>query len=118
MSEKQEGRRRGGISSDLSEHSFSFPSSSPCELSPARDRQSRSVILAPGVLGALGVLSLSCASTVRAKGPASDVVTANLVAPAGVTLAQACTPTGPELCFNAVDDNCNGVIDEGCGLET
>jgi hypothetical protein len=27
-------------------------------------------------------------------------------------------PTGPELCFNAVDDNCNGVIDEGCGEET
>ena len=30
----------------------------------------------------------------------------------------ACTPTGPELCFNAIDDNCNGVIDEGCGLQT
>ena len=27
-------------------------------------------------------------------------------------------PTGPELCFNAVDDNCNGVIDEGCGVQT
>src|SRR5580692_5641179 len=38
--------------------------------------------------------------------------------PAGTTLAQACTPTGPELCFNAVDDNCNGVIDEGCGIQT
>ncbi len=30
----------------------------------------------------------------------------------------ACTPTGPELCFNAVDDNCNGVVDEGCGVGT
>jgi hypothetical protein len=33
----------------------------------------------------------------------------------GMNLVQACTPTGPEICFNAIDDNCNGVIDEGCG---
>jgi hypothetical protein len=45
-------------------------------------------------------------------------VATNLTAPPGTTLLQACTPTGPELCFNAVDDNCNGVIDEGCGLAT
>lgn len=61
---------------------------------------------------------LSCGRATTAKTPASDIVTANLVAPAGATLLQACTPTGPELCFNAVDDNCNGVIDEGCGVET
>jgi hypothetical protein len=30
----------------------------------------------------------------------------------------ACTPTGIEICFNATDDNCNGVIDEGCGMHT
>jgi tRNA (guanosine-2'-O-)-methyltransferase len=30
----------------------------------------------------------------------------------------ACTPTGPELCFNASDDNCNGIFDEGCGVGT
>ena len=41
-----------------------------------------------------------------------------MTAPPGVTLVAACTPTGPELCFNAVDDNCNGVIDEGCGVQT
>src|SRR5262249_32315602 len=23
-----------------------------------------------------------------------------------------------ELCFNAIDDNCNGVFDEGCGIAT
>jgi len=35
------------------------------------------------------------------------------------SLAQkACAPSGPELCFNATDDNCNGIIDEGCGLHT
>jgi tRNA (guanosine-2'-O-)-methyltransferase len=37
---------------------------------------------------------------------------------AGVGLETACTPTGPEICFDARDDNCNGVIDEGCGLHT
>lgn len=30
----------------------------------------------------------------------------------------ACVPTGPERCFDAWDDNCNGIIDEGCGLRT
>lgn len=41
-----------------------------------------------------------------------DVLVTNMV------LESACTPTGPELCFDAYDDNCNGIIDEGCGLET
>ncbi len=29
-----------------------------------------------------------------------------------------CLSTAPEACYNATDDNCNGVIDEGCGIET
>lgn len=33
-------------------------------------------------------------------------------------LERACTPTGIEQCFNAIDDNCNGIIDEGCGEPT
>jgi hypothetical protein len=69
------------------------------------------------------VFLLSCASCTPgapAKGTAANVVVnaSQLAAPEGATLAEACTPTGPELCFNAVDDNCNGVIDEGCGLQT
>jgi tRNA (guanosine-2'-O-)-methyltransferase len=36
----------------------------------------------------------------------------------GVELVTACVPTGVELCFNAIDDNCNGVVDEGCGVAT
>ena len=42
----------------------------------------------------------------------------NVVTSDGVVVTSACTPTGPELCFNANDDNCNGVIDEGCGVGT
>jgi hypothetical protein len=36
----------------------------------------------------------------------------------GAVVGQACTPSGPESCFNARDDNCNGIIDEGCGVAT
>lgn len=38
--------------------------------------------------------------------------------PDGIALETACVPTGVERCFDARDDNCNGVIDEGCGIQT
>lgn len=41
-----------------------------------------------------------------------------LTATPGVVVRQACTPSGTEQCFNARDDNCNGIIDEGCGVAT
>ncbi|HZU85782.1 MAG TPA: MopE-related protein [Polyangiaceae bacterium] len=66
---------------------------------------------------ALPLLSCSCAPA-AAPTQSRPLVATNLVAPTGADLAAACTPTGPELCFNAIDDNCNGVIDEGCGLDT
>ncbi len=42
----------------------------------------------------------------------------DVVTPDGQALTMTCVPTGPELCFDARDDNCNGVIDEGCGIAT
>lgn len=33
-------------------------------------------------------------------------------------VGQSCNASGVETCFNATDDNCNGLVDEGCGLAT
>jgi tRNA (guanosine-2'-O-)-methyltransferase len=64
-------------------------------------------------------LSLACgASSPGAASPGANVVAKNVSASEGVVVTAGCTPTGPELCFNASDDNCNGVIDEGCGVGT
>jgi len=49
---------------------------------------------------------------------APQIAAVGVTEPEGAALAEACTPSGPELCFNATDDNCNGIIDEGCGEET
>jgi tRNA (guanosine-2'-O-)-methyltransferase len=60
---------------------------------------------------------IACSSTPRAVAPPGPTVVAkNVSASPGVGLVSACTPSGPELCFNAIDDNCNGIIEEGCGV--
>jgi tRNA (guanosine-2'-O-)-methyltransferase len=67
----------------------------------------------------LSLLFAACGPAPAAKDPsAAGPGLAGVETPAGVALSQACVPTGPERCFDAIDDNCNGVVDEGCGLAT
>jgi hypothetical protein len=71
------------------------------------------------IAGAISIaLAAACGAPLAANSPGSNVVAKNVVTSVGVVVTSACTPTGPELCFNANDDNCNGVIDEGCGAGT
>lgn len=68
---------------------------------------------------------VSCVAPLPAPAPEAsarpaegDLAAAVIEVPEGAGPLSACTPTGVEICFNATDDNCNGVIDEGCGVHT
>ncbi len=79
---------------------------------PAPSKVLASLALASGALVAAACIE------VPAPPPKAPVSVKTVVADDGSKLDMACAPTGPERCFDAWDDNCNGVIDEGCGLRT
>ena len=70
------------------------------------------------VVAGLSALACACGPPAPASSPGANLLAKNVVTSDGIVVTSACTPTGPELCFNASDDNCNGVIDEGCGVGT
>jgi hypothetical protein len=61
---------------------------------------------------------VACASRSPARRAAGPLQPVKLSVSAGMAVPRACVPTGPERCFDARDDNCNGIIDEGCGVHT
>ena len=69
------------------------------------------------LLLALALPAASCLE-VPVPPPKDAVDIKSMTVPEGVGLETTCTPTGPEICFDARDNNCNGLIDEGCGLHT
>ena len=62
----------------------------------------------------LATLGLGCLGAPRV----ATIAPRDLEGPSASALREACTPSGIERCFDAVDDNCDGAIDEGCGLMT
>jgi len=76
------------------------------------------ILTASCALVAVAVAAACGPASPGAAAPGANVAAKNLSATEGVVVTAGCTPTGPELCFNANDDNCNGVIDEGCGIGT
>ena len=71
---------------------------------------------ARGFLTALALLTSACLELPRPR-DAAVLEPHSLRAPK-LEVESTCTPTGVERCFDALDDNCNGIIDEGCGLQT
>lgn len=79
--------------------------------------QVRSLLVALLLAGCRTPLPAAGSAT-NARAAPDPVVVRDALTPDGVPLTMACTPTGAELCFDATDNNCNGVIDEGCGVDT
>lgn len=72
--------------------------------------------LALAGLALLGIAACGASPVVAEPASGAKVVATHLLSSDGIALESACVASGTERCFDAIDDNCNGVIDEGCGI--
>lgn len=69
--------------------------------------------------GWLFALALSgCANASGGAAKAKEARSTGADVQLGFAPLGACVTTSPEVCFNATDDNCNGIVDEGCGVRS
>jgi hypothetical protein len=70
----------------------------------------------PGAHTASGPRHEALAASADFAGPVTSAAPAAGDGGPSLRAVEPCLPLGYEICFNALDDNCNGALEEGCGV--
>lgn len=71
---------------------------------------------APGVLPAATSGPAASRAAVSEAAVPEAAVSESAISGPSLRAIEPCLPQGYEVCFNALDDNCNGALEEGCGV--